>query len=68
MESLQLKFYPNGQLELSMSTTAQLRLNIQLCSATLTELYLEGLNQNRCFNGLQVCESLNLRVRAEAQP
>lgn len=25
-------------------------MNIQLCSATLTALYLEGLNLGQCFN------------------
>ena len=50
---LHLNFYTYGELEAFMVMTGDLLRNIQLCSATLTELHLDGLHLEPCFDQLE---------------
>ena len=68
---MHLYFWGYKDLATSNSnTTDSLGKNIQLCSATLTELYLDGLDLEHCFHELSNCAgfvSSDFKVTAQQQ-
>ena len=73
VEIMHLHFY--GYMDvavLNSNTTACIGNNIQLCSATLTELYLDGLDLGHCFyelndHAVSACCSLKVRHSCRLQ-